>query len=341
MSTTILTQIKAENTSNSKMAESAITVLPKEEAAQTIALTALNKSSEGSKETPKSLEATIVALPDATDVPTVVETPKAKALKIIDDLQTVTMQCNQLVPLPKGFKSLKNLYSGSVDNVSIDFDKHSGKKQGFKLARVDVKPNQFFPNKVQAEAVFEGRCGATFCMSYDPKKQDAEVELSYRGELPVWIKEGNEKCWLSEKGVPTGKVISSLLIKKLGLTTDNVKTISRTSMNAQTVVDVLHAMIVEGKSAAEAYALCQTSQMSAEFCQNLDAQGLILTSITTSESHCFLEDLLESSNWAEDQKEAFRKQPKIQKIKELTGIDIIRDPIHVPGAVDLTYAVKN
>ena len=247
----------------------------------------------------------------------------------------------------RGHKSLKGLFTHSTNPLPIDFQ-----HKGYTCEEIETSSGTFFapdPNLLNATlAVSEAN--ARFRMSYNKKTQICDVKLLYRGDLPVWIKAGNPECWLSpEKGVPTAKMITKLLMDKLGLTKENVKTITSGSVNPQTVVDAAHALLVQGKSLPQAFALAHTSQLNAELGQTLEASAVHLISVQQSYrgSYCELGYLLENSELTDAQREAFKKQLKVHEIYALTGIDLFQDntglqpqkQVRVPDYINLMYRV--
>ncbi len=274
------------------------------------------------------------------------ETTQVMALRVLKDLMAVDFTCKELVQVARSHISLKELFKPSENPLPIDF-----KYKGYKLEKIQSTMGPFTSNRDQQSLMLTvSEAHARFMMSYNKKTQTCEVNLTFRGDLPVWIKVGNPACWLSaEKGVPTGKVMTKLLMDKLGLTKKNVKDIKSCSENAQTVVDVVHALLVQGQSMPKAFALAHTSQLNAELGQTLDARSVHLVSVKKSypDSYCTMEDLLESSELTRVQKEAFRKQPKVVEIYQLTGVDLFQDNakvlpnkhVRVPDLIDLVYRV--
>ncbi len=156
------------------------------------------------------------------------------ARKMLKFLLNIDITCEEPVRLMRSFKSLKNLFKPSENPLPIDF-----KYKGYKLTEIEIEIDA---HHVQAKLVSQ-KANALFCFSYHKKTETCRIDASYRGDLPVWIKIGNPDCWLSDKGIPTGKVLTKLLIDRMGMTKENVKRITSSSMNPQTVVDVVHALL--------------------------------------------------------------------------------------------------
>lgn len=250
----------------------------------------------------------------------------------LDALLDVNFRCKEPVPMMKTFKSLKTLFKPSESPLPFTFAGTT-----YKIREISIE----HPRRNTTEAAIRvPKTNANFMLAYDKDTKGCHIHTRFRGDLPVWIKIGNPECWLSpEKGIPTGKVITKLLVDELGMTKANVKTLFSCSTNPQTIVDVVHALLVLDKTKEEAFALAHTSQLNAEIGQILEASHIELTSVKKScaDTNPSLRELLEETHLPKKQQLAFENQSKLREIQELTGIDLLEED--VPSQLDLTYQV--
>ena len=273
------------------------------------------------------------------------EETKAVALKILKELTRVNIRCDEPIPMARVPLNLKDLLP--PEGLPLPFDFQC--KEGYKLEPEGIIVSRRRPGSdknVTDATISVGPADATFMLGYNKESQTCDVKLRFRGKLPVKIQVGSPA-----KSVPTAKVMVKLLIDKLGMTSQNVKFIRSISENAQTMVDVVHALLVEGRPVHEAFKMAHTSQLNAEFGQMLGAREVRFISAKNAYPDVVreLEELLEDSQLPEDQLQVFRGQRKLREIQELTGIDLLCDATRLPRSqqpllpyhVDLVYAVTH
>ncbi len=260
------------------------------------------------------------------------------ARRLLQTLINVNITCEEPIHLVKRLPCFKNLYKPSDFPIRLN---------GYKIQKVDSHK----VSDVQTDAkIAVFKANAVFSFSYFKNTQTCLINSRFRAKLPVWMKWGNPECWVSrDEGIPTAKVMSKLILDKLGLTKDNVQTILSHSMNPQTIVDVAHALLVQGKTMEQAFALAHTSHLNAEIAQMLGAHGVRLVSVKRDHRVSFskLEYLLDTSDLTKKQKIAFKNQPKLREIEEFTGIKFFDDNPHsesrqhvcVPDMITLAYRV--
>lgn len=261
----------------------------------------------------------------------------------IENLIYIDHSCNILVPVKKPLGDIVHLFD--IPPEHIEFNKVSESKVGFVLEEVTAKTAMHDENLVTAQCVFakEPRTRAVFEWDYDGATKNVHFQEAYNGLLPRWTKMGNPQKWLNEtKGIPTAKLMNILLYHKLGLDKDKVSSASSCAMNAQTTVDVLHAMIVNGKSVDEALALCQTVQLLAELGQMLGYKNTILNSVKadTPGAYTYIANALFDSGWSEEQISEFKKQPKIKDLENI-GVPILDSTFKVPDALNITVVFSD
>lgn len=270
---------------------------------------------------------------------------KETALTIINEMSNINIkEANEAVIQERGVSHLDGAFANP--NSTIDFG-----VKGYKLLGITIDENCHITGThgllkyTRAKAVFENNPEASFEMAYDPLTQDCCIERSYRGDLPTWIRFGDPRHWLDPvKGIPTAKVIQGLMMKKLGMHKNNVKTFKLSCVNAQTFVDAIHGIVIQGKPITRAFAASQTAQLTAELSQILGQQSLRLVSIKAAVENgkSNIEHYLNNSNWSNIEKAKFRDQPKLADLKKI-GIDLcemdeyMMPTCEIPGMTDLIF----
>lgn len=234
--------------------------------------------------------------------------------------------CDVEVPLREGSKSLE----GALDKFDeITFKDgptiylklgDSSDNPGFKIVKADVPK--------ESDAKFE--------MEFNPVNGRLLDSSRVLGSLPKWIKVGKEEHWLdSTKGIPTGKVITFCMMKKLGITRENLKTIESLSMNALTTLQIVHGIVIKGASPEKAAAASHTAQLNGELALNLGGKihlSMIWASKVNTPFSSQYKFLLRG-----EQESEFRKRPELSDIRKKIGLDLLQDCVKTPTSIEFIY----
>ncbi len=268
-------------------------------------------------------------------------------LQVIGDLCALeTVETD--IPVPKtSEKRPVNDLAKSVSNwfkkhrkdadILIDFDECSPSTKGYKLLRIKVSSTPETPGGRKAEAVFSANCPASFSLKYDPRNRLCKIDTAFRRGLPAWIKVGDPQTWLSaDRGLPSAKVLQILLSKALGINQYNVRKIDLISIGAQTPVDLVHSLVLEGSSLPDAFARCASAQLAEGLGEILGGVQTRFTGVSK-----FLDcQRLEQFSLSSDEFKAFKNQKKIQEIIERTGFDFrIEDKEYYPIGFWLRFSL--
>lgn len=261
----------------------------------------------------------------------------SKNAAIVDQLIHLDYQCDFEVTVARPIGDLANLFQEPP--TSLDFDQVSDMQTGAKLETIEVKPSRFEQGTQAAECRFstDPRTNAVYQMDYNAERKEVVLQETYNGLLPRWVRTGDHGKWLHpEKGVPTAKVMQLLLFKQLGLSKENTSVASSCAMNSQTVVDVMYAMIIEGKSVEQAFAESQSVQMLTEVGQMLGYNHTKLTAVTadTPGAYTHIPTALTYTGWSQEQISDFAKQPKVVAL-EKAGVPIMDPDFKVPDALNV------
>lgn len=249
--------------------------------------------------------------------------------RVIEEL--CTLQPLELdLPVPKvgGRRSMSDL-AEKVDSwfkenrrdaeVLIDFDECSTTKTGYKLLGIEVCPESTKTRSRMAEAVFSEHCRAEFVLIYDSKERLCRIDKAFRTGLPAWIKIGDPEMWVSpEKGIPTAKVLQILLSKGLGLNHSNVQTIHLLSVSAQTSIDLVHSVVIEGQSIPDAFSRCASAQLAEDLGEMLGGAQTRLVGVEKKLQSC---RSIGGFIFTDEERNPFKRQKKTQDIIDQTGFD--------------------
>ncbi|MBS3903213.1 MAG: hypothetical protein KGZ30_03335 [Anaplasmataceae bacterium] len=251
------------------------------------------------------------------------------------------------IPLAKaeGRKSVEELadkvhewfLSHSKAGALIDFDQYSPSQTGHQLLRIDVKKDPTLRTQRIAEAVFSEGCYASFKMEYDSAARNCYIASTYRRGLPAWIKVGEPEIWFSaNRGIPTTKVMQALLCKALKIDQYKISTISLCSLSCQTIIDVVHSMVMDKQSLRSSFAHSQSGQLGGELGEMLGGE----THLTKLANYNHFKYSLKDSSMSEEELAIFKKQRKIQEIFDSTGFNFLDEKKHCyPVGFWLSFSV--
>ena len=256
---------------------------------------------------------------------------------IIEKLINVNYEGYHPVTIKRSIGDLAKLFD--IPPEEINFDDISNAKTGIRFEGVELEEVRFNASAVSAFCKFskDPASKAVFVWDHVSLSKEVIFQEAYNGKLPRWIQTGDSSKWIHPtKGVPTAKVMNLLMMYKLGLKKENVTNASSCAMNAQTIVDVLHDIVIKGKDLQEAIANSQSVQMLSELGEMLGYSKTWLTSIEADfpGAYTFIPTMLVNTGWSEERIKTFGEQKKVKEL-EKAGFSIMNADFKVPDALNI------